>query len=447
MPTTGFAVLTVTELTTQIRLSLEQAFPELWVQGEVSNLRTPSSGHLYFTLKDQTSQIRAVLFRSVANQLRFALRDGLQVIVRGRLNVYEVRGDYQIILEYLEPKGIGAFQLAFEQLKEKLEREGLFDSVRKRPLPFFPRKVGIVTSPSGAVIQDMLTIMKRRCPVLSVLIYPVAVQGEGAAEQIAEAIAILGRRRDVEVIIVGRGGGSLEDLWCFNEEIVVRAIAESKVPVVSAVGHEIDFTLADFAADYRAPTPSAAAEVVSPVLDDLIESIVSRWDRLVQHMQGKLTVLRHRVQLSHREIPDPMRWVYRQAQRLDDLNNRLRVALRIQHSNIRPRLLALSSALTVHSPQARIGRALVLVPQLLSRLKHAILGSVGLKRHVFQSRLSGLNTLNPLAILSRGYSVIESLPEGVIVKSAKDVSPGSRIRARLAEGQLSCVVDEVRTDP
>ncbi|MEE8612729.1 MAG: exodeoxyribonuclease VII large subunit [Nitrospirales bacterium] len=447
MPTTGFAVLTVTELTTQIRLSLEQAFPELWVQGEVSNLRTPSSGHLYFTLKDQTSQIRAVLFRGVANQLRFALRDGLQVIVRGRLNVYEVRGDYQIILEYLEPKGIGAFQLAFEQLKEKLEREGLFDSARKRPLPFFPRKVGIVTSPSGAAIQDMLTIMKRRCPVLSVLIYPVAVQGEGAAEQIAEAIAILGRKRDVEVIIVGRGGGSLEDLWCFNEEIVVRAIAESKVPVVSAVGHEIDFTLADFAADYRAPTPSAAAEVVSPVLGDLIESIVSRWDRLVQHMQGKLTVLRHRVQMSRREIPDPMRWVYRQAQRLDDLNNRLRVALRIQHSNIRPRLLALSSALTVHSPQARIGRALVLVPQLLSRLKHAILGSVGLKRHVFQSRLSGLNTLNPLAILSRGYSVIESLPEGFIVKNAKDVSPGSRIRARLAEGQLSCVVDEVRTDP
>jgi len=447
VPTTGFAVLTVTELTTQIRLSLEQAFPELWVQGEVSNLRTPSSGHLYFTLKDQTSQIRAVLFRGVANQLRFALRDGLQVIVRGRLSVYEVRGDYQIILEYLEPKGIGAFQLAFEQLKEKLEREGLFDSARKRPLPFFPRKVGIVTSPSGAAIQDMLTIMKRRCPVLSVLIYPVAVQGEGAAEQIAEAIAILGRKRDVEVIIVGRGGGSLEDLWCFNEEIVVRAIAESKVPVVSAVGHEIDFTLADFAADYRAPTPSAAAEVVSPVLGDLIESIVSRWDRLVQHMQGKLTVLRHRVQMSRREIPDPMRWVYRQAQRLDDLNNRLRVALRIQHSNIRPRLLALNSALTVHSPQARIGRALVLVPQLLSRLKHAILGSVGLKRHVFQSRLSGLNTLNPLAILSRGYSVIESLPEGFIVKNAKDVSPGSRIRARLAEGQLSCVVDEVGTDP
>ncbi len=447
MPTTGFAVLTVTELTTQIRLSLEQAFPELWVQGEVSNLRTPSSGHLYFTLKDQTSQIRAVLFRGVANQLRFALRDGLQVIVRGRLSVYEVRGDYQIILEYLEPKGIGALQLAFEQLKEKLEREGLFDSARKRPLPFFPRKVGIVTSPSGAAIQDMLTIMKRRCPVLSVLIYPVAVQGEGAAEQIAEAIAILGRKRDVEVIIVGRGGGSLEDLWCFNEEIVVRAIAESKVPVVSAVGHEIDFTLADFAADYRAPTPSAAAEVVSPVLGDLIESIGSRWDCLVQHMQGKLTVLRHRVQMSRQEIPDPLRWVYRQAQRLDDLNNRLRVALRIQHSNIRPRLLALNSVLTVHSPQARIGRALVLVPQLLSRLKHAILGSVGLKRHVFQSRLSGLNTLNPLAILSRGYSVIESLPEGFIVKNAKDVSPGSRIRARLAEGQLSCVVDEVGTDP
>lgn len=447
MPTTDIPVLTVTELTTQIRLSLEREFLELWVQGEVSNLRAPSSGHLYFTLKDQRSQIRAVLFKPAAKRLRFALKDGLQVIVRGRISVYEVRGDYQIILEYLEPKGVGALQLAFEQLKEKLEHEGLFDSSRKRDLPFFPRKIGIVTSPSGAVIQDMLTIMKRRCPVLSVLIYPVAVQGDGAAEQIAEAIAVLGRKRDVEVIIVGRGGGSLEDLWCFNEEVVVRAIAKSRIPVVSAVGHEIDFTLADFAADYRAPTPSAAAEAVSPILNDLIEGVVSKWKYLVHQMQGKLTILRHRVQMSHQGIPDPILWVYRRSQQLDGLNNRLRVALRTQHANARTCLLTMNSAITLYSPQARIECAWVLVPQLLSRLKHAMLRDVSLKKHVFQSRVAGLNTLNPLAILSRGYSVIESLPGGSIVKRAKDVRPGSRIRAKLSEGQLSCVVDEVRVDP
>jgi exodeoxyribonuclease VII large subunit len=272
-------IFTISELTLLIRNQLEQGFSGIWVEGEVSNLRAPASGHVYFTLKDQTSQIRAVLFRAGAQRLRFSLREGLHVIVQGRLTVYEPRGEYQADVDYLEPKGIGALQIALEQLKEKLAREGLFDLVRKRPLPLLPRRVGLVTSLSGAAIRDMLSILQRRCPYLSILIVPVPVQGMGAALQIASAVRELGSSGKVDVMIVGRGGGSLEDLWSFNEEAVVRAIAESAVPVVSAVGHEIDYTLADLAADYRAPTPSAAAEAVAPIVEDLLRMLRELWAR------------------------------------------------------------------------------------------------------------------------------------------------------------------------
>ncbi|MFM8552617.1 MAG: exodeoxyribonuclease VII large subunit, partial [Nitrospiraceae bacterium] len=273
-------ILTVSELTLLVRDRLEQAFPDVWIEGEVSTLRSPASGHFYFTLKDAQCQIRAVLFRNQAQRLRFALREGLQVVVRGRVTVYEPRGEYQLVLDYLEPKGVGALQLALEQLKERLALEGLFDEARKRPLPFLPRRVGLVTSLSGAAVRDMLVVLGRRCPSLDVVICPVPVQGEGAAPKIAAAIRTLSASGKVDVMIVGRGGGSLEDLWCFNEEVVVRAIVASRVPVVSAVGHETDVTLADFAADYRAPTPSAAAEAVAPVLADLIRSVADLRARL-----------------------------------------------------------------------------------------------------------------------------------------------------------------------
>jgi exodeoxyribonuclease VII large subunit len=246
-------------LTGLLRTSIEEQFSDVWLEGELSNLRAPGSGHVYCTLKDKTSQIRAVLFRPIAVRLRFALQEGLQVIVRGRLTVYEPRGEYQIVLDTVEPKGIGALQLAFEQLKARLAAEGLFDQDRKKPIPAFPRTVGVVTSLTGAAIRDILAVLRRRWPTLHILIAPVQVQGESAGRQIAEALTALNDLGTVDVIIVGRGGGSLEDLWSFNEEIVVRAIAASRVPVVSAVGHEIDVTLADFVADLRAPTPSAAA--------------------------------------------------------------------------------------------------------------------------------------------------------------------------------------------
>ena len=269
-------ILTVSELTLEIKHHLEEGFGEIWVEGEISNFRSPSSGHYYFTLKDGKSQIRGVIFRFMGRYLKFEPQDGLAVICRGKISVYEPRGEYQLILDYMEPKGIGALQLAFEQLKEKLEKEGLFDAARKKPLPLLPKKIGIVASPTGAAIRDLLNVIGRRFPNVGILINPVKVQGEGSAQEIASAIYELNTIPEIDVIVVARGGGSLEDLWAFNEEIVARAIDHSSLPVISAVGHEIDFTIADFVADLRAPTPSVAGELVvkdKAELSHLIDSL------------------------------------------------------------------------------------------------------------------------------------------------------------------------------
>ncbi len=436
-------ILTVSELTALVRDRLEQQFPNLWVEGEVSNLRSPSSGHLYFTLKDRQSQIRAVFFRSGAERMRFALREGLHVILRGRLTVYEPRGEYQIVLDYLEPKGIGAFQLAFEQLKEKLAREGLFDESRKRPLPFLPRRVGLVTSSSGAAIRDMLTVLRRRCPILSVLISPVPVQGEGAAPQIAEAIQALSESGEVDVMIVGRGGGSLEDLWCFNEEVVVRAIATSSVPVVSAVGHEIDFTLADFAADYRAPTPSAAAAAVAPVLEDLVRALRDLWERQARALRMQIALWRPQLQLHAGALLALRLEVQRHAQRLDDVNGRLGWSLKYSLSAIRERIVAYRHALDASSPVNRIRGAWVLVPQLVKRVEQRMLSILAVHRQMIRSLVAALDSLSPLAILGRGYSIVQTIPDGRVVRRAEEVSEGDQVRARLAEGQLVCDVRKV----
>lgn len=278
-------IFTVSELTRNIRTLLEGQFPEAWVSGEVSNFRPHSSGHFYFSLKDDKAYLNAVMFRGANSKLAFKMEDGLEVICHGRISVYEARGQYQIVVDHIEPKGIGALQLAFEQLKKKLQAEGLFDPARKKSLPFLPRKIGVVTSPTGAAIRDILNILGRRFPSVDLLLVPVPVQGEGAAEAIAQAIRLLNEREDMDVMIVGRGGGSTEDLWAFNEEIVARAIFASKIPIVSAVGHEIDFTIADFVADVRAPTPSAAAELVVPNRSDLLSQVSKLKRRLFQGVQ------------------------------------------------------------------------------------------------------------------------------------------------------------------
>ena len=439
-------ILTVTELTTRIRTTLEQEFPALWVEGEISNLRRPSSGHLYFTLKDQESQIRAVIFRRFAQHLRFALEDGLEVVVYGPLTVYGPRGDYQLIPESLEPKGVGALQLAYEQLKEKLVQEGLFDSDRKRPLPFLPRAIGVVTSLTGAAIRDILSILHRRCPLTRVLIHPVSVQGEGAANQIVDAIRTLNTIGQVDLLIVGRGGGSLEELWCFNEEIVVRAIADSTIPVISAVGHEIDFTLSDFASDYRAPTPSAAAEVAVPQLEDLIVQVGQNTSRLELAMRTAIDLFRHKAQYFRQALPDPVLWFNRYAQCLDDLEMRLHLSLRDYHSQFRLRLVTLQSRILTESPQRWIHQSKVVVPQLFKRVVQGIWAALKGKRHRLEVQITSLHTLSPMAILSRGYSVVETLTERSIVRSAKDVSVGDCVRTRLAEGQLICLVQETEAE-
>ena len=446
MPNLLTRVFTVSELTAQIRQSLEAQFPAVWVEGEISNLRRPSSGHQYFTLKDSHSQIRVVLFRGSGQRLRFDLQDGLEILVYGRMTVYEPRGDYQLILESVEPKGIGALQLAFEQLKEKLMREGLFESDRKRPLPFLPRKIGIITSLHGAAIRDLLSILHRRCPIVQVLIHPVLVQGEGAANQIAKAIRTLSGMKDIDVIIVGRGGGSLEDLWCFNEEIVVRAIGSSRVPIISAVGHEIDVTLSDFVADYRAPTPSAAAEIVVPQLLDLMGQIDQLRTRLGRAMRTGLDQIRYQVTAVQQRIPDPVLWLYRYGQHLDDLETRLHMQVKDLYERFRLLIVTLQAKVFASTPLSHIRVNQELVPQLLKRMMLGVSASRKEKRHRIEILMTALHTLSPLAILSRGYSVVQTLKERKIVRSVSEVSVGDSVRARLADGQLICHVEETQSE-
>ena len=384
-------ILTVTQLTNRIKDLIEGAFPDIWVEGEISNLSIPQSGHAYFTLKDEHAQVRAVLFRSAQRFLKFTLQHGIQVICRGRASVYEPRGEYQLILDYIEPKGVGALQLAFEQLKAKLEKEGLFDFNRKKPLPVLPRRIGIITSPTGAAIRDMLRVIKRRHPKMHILIYPVPVQGAEAAPAIVEALRYFNREQNADVLIVGRGGGSLEDLWAFNEEAVVRAVHASRIPVISAVGHETDYTICDFAADLRAPTPSAAAEMVVESEESFQQSIRSLEVRLLRSMQQTLQLSRASLRENMRILGDPRRTLELHAQRIDELAGRLATGLNHQLQRDRALLLSLTSA---------------------------------------------LDHLNPLGILSRGYSITKKLPAGAIVTDASQLNPGDLLSTRFYHGSV-----------
>lgn len=438
--------MTVSELTGLLRTSIEEQFPDIWLEGELSNLRAPASGHIYCTIKDKASQIRAVLFRSSAVRLRFALQEGQSVIVRGRLTVYEPRGEYQIVLDAVEPKGIGALQLAFEQLKERLEAEGLFDQDRKKPIPEFPRTVGVVTSLTGAAIQDILAVLQRRWPTIHILIAPVQVQGEGAGRQIAEALNSLNDLSVADVIIVGRGGGSLEDLWSFNEEIVVRAIAASHVPVVSAVGHEIDVTLADFVADLRAPTPSAAAEAVIPVLADIVERLRELHVRLGQVMLRHCAFERQRLDGAIRGVTDMRFRLQESAQRTDDMVDRLRDLTQQLLTDGYERVYAVQRDLSRLNPILTIKQGLATVPQVSKHLEVQMGIILAQHRYRINAMLAQLNTLSPLAILGRGYSILQTVPAGRILHRANDVEVGDELEAHLASGRLGCTVTQVFTD-
>jgi exodeoxyribonuclease VII large subunit len=430
-----------------VRASLETDFPEVWLEGEISNLRAPGSGHLYCTLKDDSSQIQAVIFRSTAIRLRFGLEDGLHVIVRGRVTVYESRGVYQVILEHVEPKGRGALQLALEQLKNRLATEGLFDQNRKRPLPAFPRTVGIVTSLTGAAVRDMITVLHRRCPILGIIIAPVQVQGDGSAEQIASAIRSLNELGHVDVIIVGRGGGSSEDLWSFNEELVVRAIVASRIPMVSAVGHESDITLADFAADLRAPTPSAAAEAVAPVLSEVVEYFGELTIRCRQAMSSRCGEEHKRLDLVHAHIANIRFRILEEAQRVDGAVVQMRQAVQGALKQGWEKVHFLKHELVTRSPGSQVHHGMAVVPQLRSRLMGVM--QYGLERRIQEARshIASLNNLSPLAILDRGYTIAETVSTHQVIRHASQVSVGQEVLMRLAKGRLRCTVGEVMIDP
>jgi exodeoxyribonuclease VII large subunit len=397
-------VLTVSELTRTIKLLLEESLPQVWLKGEVSNCRRAVSGHLYFTLKDERAVIRAVLFRGYREGIRFQVEDGLTLVVHGSVSLFEKRGEYQIIVDFAEPEGRGALQLAFEQLKERLKEEGLFDRERKRPIPPFPDAVGVVTSESGAAVRDILNVISRRHSGLRVVLYPTLVQGAGAAEQIAEAIRTANRRAEVDVLIVGRGGGSLEDLWPFNEEVVARAIYESGIPVISAVGHEIDFTISDFVADLRAPTPSAAAELVVQNKEELLKRHRDLTGRL---LSGIRRILSQRAELLDRYTVDTL------AVRMTSLMREKTMALDEAH-----KMLHLGMDLALREQRGRL-----------------------------QELAGRLNVLSPLGTLARGYSVTSRESDGATVSSVRAVKAGEAIRSRVADGVIrSTVRDAIPRD-
>ena len=443
-------IFTVTELTLLLKQEVEESFLDVWVEGEISNLRIPSSGHIYLTLKDQASQLKTVIFRSSGRNLKFQPRDGQQILCRGHLTVYEPRGEYQFVVDYLEPKGIGALQLAFEQLKERLKAEGLFDEQRKKPLPVLPKRIGVITSPTGAVLQDMLMILNRRFPNLSILIYPVLVQGEGAADEIIRAIeelnSVLDTQLHLDVLILARGGGSLEDLWAFNEERVARAIAYSRIPVISAIGHETDYTISDFVADLRAPTPSAAAELVVRPKQEFIGWAQSLSDRMGHAMGVYLEAQHARCREMQRVLPHPRKRLEAAFLRLDEWGWRSGQALsrlfREKRGNLQERIQRLESL----RPDVRFKHRSILLEGLRRRLIQGMNLAIEARSLVLARVVGRVDSLSPLAVLARGYCIARKPPLFEVIREAKQMIKGERLNLRLHKGELICQVDEINPE-
>ncbi len=435
-------IYSVSELTSEIKALLEENYPFIWIYGEISNFKRPSSGHFYFTLKDQNAQIPAVMFRAQQAGLKFFPEDGMEITGLGRISLYEPRGAYQVILEYMEPRGIGALQKAFEQLKKKLAAEGLFENRHKQPIPFLPAKIALITSSTGAVIHDMLNIIYRRFENIEVQIFPVKVQGDGSAKQIVGALNLLNARADADVAIIARGGGSLEDLQAFNTEAIARAIFASHVPIISAVGHETDFTIADFVADLRAPTPSAAAELVVPVKRDLkarcIElagAIAIRASRIIQAQRENFGQLQKRLVHPKRKIQD-----YRL--RLDDLTGRLNWLIIHSIKQNRDRVNWRKEKLISYSPLNQMEKLKSRLDKNINNLLYFKNIYLPNKKTKLQATVFRLEALNPTAILARGYSITRTIPSGRIVQDARTVTVGQPLSIILAKGSLVCRVEE-----
>ena len=433
-------VFTVSELNAAVRAVLDSEFSDVWVSGEISGLKLATSGHYYFTLKEREAQLKCVAFRSAHRYWKFKPRDGLAVLARGRIDVYEARGEYQLLVEVLEPQGVGALQLAFEQLKKKLTAEGLFEAERKRALPRFPRRIGIVTSPRGAAIADMIQILSRRFPGLHIRLFPAQVQGEGSVGEVCRGIEYFSRTAWPDLVIVARGGGSLEDLWTFNEEAVARAIAACNVPVVSAVGHATDVTIADFVADLRAPTPSAAAELVVPLLDDLLDRIDAAEARGLQAIRYRLAMLERR--LRQQGIDRPLgvlhRRVGRHLQRIDELEYRMRELLRTALAAGERRRQALETRLRQFDIRPRLAADRRRLEAADAVAVQAIRMRLARRRAALEQLSAKIEQLSPLRILERGYAIVSN--ERGIVKDPGEAPEGSDIRVRLAKGELEARV-------
>ena len=439
-------IYTITRLNREVRAVLEDSFPpSLWVRGEISNLARPGSGHLYFSLKDKHSQVRCAMFKSANRHLRAPLENGQEVLVRAGVSLYEGRGEFQLIVEYLEPAGAGALQAAFDKLKQRLLEEGLFAEEHKQPLPAFPGAIGVVTSPTGAALRDIIQVLGRRYAGAGVIIYPVPVQGDGAAQQVAQAIEEANRRAECDVLILARGGGSLEDLWSFNEEVVARAIYNSAIPLVSGIGHEIDFTIADFVADRRAPTPSAAAELVSPDSTALKSTLNNLYSQLHLRITGLLAGhLRNVTQLSKR-LPRPTYLLQNMTQRTDDLAVRLRLALDNGIALRRGRVNRFAGILGSRNPLQQLAGYRAKCSGLEKQLQNHLMRSLQDRKKQLDYLSRSLKTIGPLATLERGYAIVTDEDDN-IVRRAEQLRENAEISTRFAKGSVRSTVKRINPD-
>jgi exodeoxyribonuclease VII large subunit len=438
-------ILSVSNLNREARRIVESGLGTVWVEGEISNLSRPSSGHLYWSLKDAAAQVRCAMFRLAARGLGFELANGQQVLVRARPSVYEARGEYQLVVDYAEEAGEGALRRRFEELKRRLAAEGLFDAARKRALPTLPRRIGVVTSPTGAALRDVLIALRRRFPATAVLIYPTAVQGPGAAEEIARTLALADRRAECDVLILTRGGGSLEDLWAFNEEVVARAVAAVELPIIVGVGHEIDFTIADFVADLRAPTPSQAAELAVPDQREWLQRFVLVGERVTKCLRRQLGLDARRIaQLAHRlNRCHPGVQLRERAQRLDELEARLRRCVERRVETRKLKLARLATSLAHASPGERVARARERWRTARADLRRGLLRQVERTQQRLKLAARGLQSLSPLATLERGYAIVTDA-NGQVLADSRGIERGAAIDVRLARGRLAATVDEVK---
>ena len=435
-------IYSVSHLNHAARDLLESEFPLIWVEGEISNLARPASGHIYFSIKDESAQLRCAMFKMRNQQVNFRPENGQQVLVRGRLSLYPARGDYQLIAEHMEEAGDGALRRQFELLKHRLHDEGLFNTAEKQPLPELPSRLGVITSPSGAAIRDIISVLKRRFPSISILIYPVPVQGTEAPPAIIAALQNAEKRNECDLLILARGGGSLEDRWAFNDEAVARAIFACPIPVVSAIGHEVDFTIADFVADLRAPTPSAAAELVSPDRDEWFNTFTSWQQRLLRSWQGRIVQQRQHLDWLYRQLKHPGQRLRERAQRLDELEQRLNLAQQAQLRQLQARLNTLQAHLHGHSPAQRLREMRLRLDKLRQTNHNVITATLTQQRARLDSLSRALNAVSPLATLGRGYAIVQK-PDGGIIRRIDDVNVGDTVHTRLGSGQLNCRVEAV----